>query len=816
MIKQLFCSLATLTLAATGFAATLSPEQALKRYESACPQQARKAPASSLKLAFCATARDGAPAAYVFTREGHSGFSILSASEAAAPLLGYSDDGLFDKDNVPAPLKGWLSEIGRRIEFIESKGVSYDDAPLYAPEDWTAIEPLVKTKWNQDAPYNKMTPSLNGAQTPTGCVATSFAQVLNYFQYPERGTGILTYQWGTKKLRMNLETTPFQWDKMLDSYTTGSYTDEQADAVATLMKACGYSVEMNYGADASGAQSYKIAIALRDYFKYDPSVTYEDRTTMSYNQWTTKIYENIKNLGPVIYDGTSIDGGHSFICDGYDGNGYFHFNWGWGGVSDGYYLLDVLNPEAQGTGGSLGGFNYSQDAVFGIQKPTGKPTPIVYGNLTQWGTSQVEAVGKTLNWNLKGYEPTGWANQSGGHLDVSIFAEFQPINGGTATYAPFRINRNGETWSDNHLDLGHGYYIKYPETVPVVDIPETLGNGDYKVTFVVLDNTKEDAPYQPVETYYGYTNYCFVKVDGGTYTVSNEGPFVLDFKDVVIGRLYSNKNTMITATVDNDSDLDLSCCVQPVLVRNGKTQYLADNFIVSVPAGETVSNKWIVKFYLAADADDYGTDQTYTLRLQNRTTGEIIGTYGDVEMEYNGSSLKIAIDDFFVENASQKVDITLDDKNFKDVYVADNTGDVEVVLDYTVQSGFFDSSLSMGIQWFNPETGKYETVKDQIYRDYPFLGGGDKGQAKANVDMSNLNPNGVFQVRAYYVANGRNQSLGSMYFSFSTDGVEDIIADKADGNVEYFNLQGARIENPEAGMLVIERKNGKSVKKIMK
>ena len=65
----------------------------------------------------------------------------------------------------------------------------------------------------------------------------------------------------------------------------------------------------------------------------------------STSEWEQMIYDNLKTVGPILYGGGSmLGGGHSFVLDGYDGNGMFHFNWGWSGMSDGYFSLDALNP----------------------------------------------------------------------------------------------------------------------------------------------------------------------------------------------------------------------------------------------------------------------------------------------------------------------------------------------------------------------------------------------------------------------------------------------------------------------------------------
>ena len=172
---------------------------------------------------------------------------------------------------------------------------------------------------------------------------------MNYWKYPERGKGTITYTASTiqKRLSMNFAAKAFDWANMLDRYEAGQYDDTQAGAVAYLMKACGYAVKMDYGTDSSGALAMNVANALTRYFDYDGNIDYQLRQYYSSTEWAEKMYANLRDVGPVIYGGGSmIGGGHSFICDGYSSDGYFHFNWGWTGMSNGYFKLEGLNPYA--------------------------------------------------------------------------------------------------------------------------------------------------------------------------------------------------------------------------------------------------------------------------------------------------------------------------------------------------------------------------------------------------------------------------------------------------------------------------------------
>ena len=174
---------------------------------------------------------------------------------------------------------------------------------------------------------------------------------------------------------MNYSAQEFRWDLMLNDYLPVfdghalriDATEQQQEAVARLMVAAGHSVEMGYSPEASGATSIRIGRALGLYFRYDKSLRYLQRDYYPLDEWEEIIYTSLLNDGPVIYDGQANIGGHSFVCDGYSADGYFHFNWGWGGMSDGYFLLDALDPINQGIGGADSGFNYMQDIIVGIR-----------------------------------------------------------------------------------------------------------------------------------------------------------------------------------------------------------------------------------------------------------------------------------------------------------------------------------------------------------------------------------------------------------------------------------------------------------------
>lgn len=209
-----------------------------------------------------------------------------------------------------------------------------------------------------------MTPFANknatsGANCPTGCVATAMAQVVNYYKWPEKAEGIGTARdHFNQNYQIDMSNDYFDWDNILDIYTNEKSeviagNETQWNAVALLMRDIGYSVKSKYNRESTGSKSYNIPFALVNNFGFDKGAHMDYRNWYTDEQWDSLIYDNLSKYGPVIYSGVTKDGeGHEFVCDGYRSDGYYHFNWGWDGLSDGYFLLSSLSPEHQGIGGS--------------------------------------------------------------------------------------------------------------------------------------------------------------------------------------------------------------------------------------------------------------------------------------------------------------------------------------------------------------------------------------------------------------------------------------------------------------------------------
>ena len=324
---------------------------------------------------------------YVFNAEQNQGYVIVSNDDRTTPILGYSETGTLDPDNMPCNMRAWLQGYADEIAWLNEH--NYQPAASQAPHRTASavkepIAPLVQTHWNQDAPYNNLCPyykdngssysyNLTGGtgykHCATGCVATAMAQIMYYNQWPTAPTTVIPpYTWHGYTIA-ELPATTFDWANMKLGYT-GSETTEQNAAVAKLMQYCGVSLEMDYGPE-SGSNTPNVADALKSYFDYNSStVQFVSRSFYTYHDWINLLYHELSQGRPICYGGASTGGGHEFVCDGYQGEDFFHINWGWGGMSDDYFKLSALDPDAQGIGGSSStdGFHYGQDAVIGIQK----------------------------------------------------------------------------------------------------------------------------------------------------------------------------------------------------------------------------------------------------------------------------------------------------------------------------------------------------------------------------------------------------------------------------------------------------------------
>lgn len=319
------------------------------------------------------------PAYYVFDNTGGPGFVIVAGDDVAMPVLGYSFEHEFSKDDLPANLKAWLEYMRDEVNEARRSGAKAESVVTRA---WSQVEvgtPVVEletAQWNQTEPYNQLCPTINGQPTYTGCVITALAIVMRYHQWPEKGVGTLPgYKISRGEVLPELPLGhTYDWKNMLLEYPYFGYSQAEATAVATLMRDCGIMLQADFGpvgSSGTGAFTHLIPDKLTNYMGYSKKARSISRNGYSTSEWNTLMQGELDSNRPVIYSGFNDNAGHAFVLDGYTDQNYYRVNWGWGGYCDGYFLLTALDPEGQGSGGSEGGYNMSQDAVIGIQKDDG-------------------------------------------------------------------------------------------------------------------------------------------------------------------------------------------------------------------------------------------------------------------------------------------------------------------------------------------------------------------------------------------------------------------------------------------------------------
>lgn len=300
-----------------------------------------------------------------------NGFLLFSAEDAVLPVLAYSFTNDIDLDNL-APgasmlLAQYRQEIAtaRRTRAIPGERVrkAWDELLHLSKNVVTeVVPPLLHSSWNQNKYYNDLCPEDENApsgydgKVPNGCVAVAMSQIIYYYRYPESGTGSHTNHTEYGNFYVNFAQQHYNYDAMCDKLTF--YNTE----VAKLIFHCGTAINMMYGPDGSGAYSHEVPDAMSSYFRYNSDSYHTSKYNYSDSSWCSMLKEDLEARRPIYYAGYSEGGGHAFICDGYNSDNYFHFNFGWGGSSNGYYITQSTDTDSN----EVGGYGFGQSAIFNL------------------------------------------------------------------------------------------------------------------------------------------------------------------------------------------------------------------------------------------------------------------------------------------------------------------------------------------------------------------------------------------------------------------------------------------------------------------
>ena len=479
---------------------------------------------------------------YVFNVGEGQGFVIAGADDRIPAVLGYSSKGQFDPQNMPENMKAWLQGYNDQMAYLN------EHPEAAAPQKTVSggsISPLLQSEWDQGNPYNLLCPEDGGQHSVTGCAATAMAQVMYFWQWPKQTAAeIPGYKSSDKGFVMSAIPAgkSIDWDNMLPKYT-GNETDAQKQAVAELMLLCGTAVQMDYSANSSAASTSYVADAWVNYLDYDAATIYENRSSYRLAAWNQKVYDELAAGRPVLYAGQSSGGGHAFVIDGYDGDDFFHVNWGWGGwCNDGSFLLSILDPGSNsgiGASSSTDGYSYDQGAIFGAQPNTGV-IPTITPIMT---TSSISAP--------SGLEVTRTATTEDFQVDVA--ASFWNMTGKTCTF-----------------DMAYGFYDETDNLLAVATLwsytlENTYGYGNAKATISFGANiTSGSYIIKPIsretgaETWYpnkGTETYFLTATISDNTLTLQEPTFGLTGSIEPTGKQEVKSPLNLTATITNNGTL---------------------------------------------------------------------------------------------------------------------------------------------------------------------------------------------------------------------------------------------------------------------
>ena len=468
---------------------------------------------------------------YVFPNANSKGFTIVSGDDRLPEIVGYSSQGSYDENNLPVGFISFMEayqNLYNKVNLGDAEALknlaeikAWRNKKNASAASTSAVAPLLgNIEWDQTSPYNNMCPRYDSVHVAaTGCVATAMAQVMAYYKYPKQlKADIPGYVNRWNGIPMEIPTITreegiYDWDNMLPKYNKeANATQQQKDAVAKLMYHCGAAVQMNYGPESAAAVS---ASKLAKYFGYDADLMMDlSRSSFTLDKWMQIIDTELAAGRPVLYGGQASDGGHQFICDGIDGEGLYHINWGWSGSQNGYFDLSLLNPEKGGTGSgnSTEGYNRLCSMTIGIAPDNGvvdAPLATVpdikamnYGFLetTTKDTRENpdEAFDFWLDYGLgnqtyqafSGYVALGILQKDGSYRIVSQKAHINvdPIPGEgmiSVVDVNFRVNEAFEVGTVTLCPL----YSKDGENWTLCDIPSSFPSVMLKITKTNMDVT---------------------------------------------------------------------------------------------------------------------------------------------------------------------------------------------------------------------------------------------------------------------------------------------------------------------------------------
>lgn len=523
---------------------------------------------------------------YLFTDNEQHSFVVVSGSDLMPAVLGYSTDGNLPEsaEQLPESMRSWLQYIADVQDYLEQHP---DRAPLLqqAQAAETPIAQLVTTKWNQDTPYNDQCPMVNGQRAVTGCVATSTSQIINYYQYPAQFEGTYSYIDNTTTRTIDFSEHTIDYSLLLDDYSGRRGTDEERAEVAELMMCVGHAVNMSYG-ETSGALTDMCVRGLRTNLGHTKAQALR-RKHYTLDEWNEVIRYELNNNRPIIFGGHSSTGGHSFVVDGMDAAGFYHVNWGWGGMGNGHFDVSVMHPEVTGIGASdsADGFNQGQEIIVNLGNPENLDR--VYSQLAVPDAYYIKCnkttatLGQSITLSASTYntEPFSFTGFAG----VIIMKDGEI----------YHMEENSTQFTVGATKLksvsGGGYvYSSYGsrDISRSITLPADMPEGTYRIYLYVRPEGSEQIAY--VRQLQTRDNYWTCEVSGQKAYLSHPmatlpvEPISWNFQSEEL----STRPSQVRVTLSNQSDASLACVLYARFTRPDGTvlsDVLADRVLSISP-----------------------------------------------------------------------------------------------------------------------------------------------------------------------------------------------------------------------------------------
>jgi hypothetical protein len=537
-------------------------QKAAKFLQGNSPSGARrKVPAKSAQLKIAATGRDDSY--YIFNVADNDGFVIVSGEDATEEILGYSDGGSINPENMPCGMRALLDSYSEQIEYIKENGLSTSTTMLRKARQAFHLDQSQLARFGQESPYNDKCPTYWTGNAinlwdplSTGCAATAMAQFMYAHKWPN---AIFNTIKPYTSLTRNKDVPGFEsgtainWSNIEQRYNDGRDIKKiQKEEIANLMLMAGSSVRMDYGKDGTESEASIISVsyALKQYFGYSPSLSLiECENFNNSEEWTDIICNELQKGYPVLYRAQSEEGGsHFFLLEGYDENEYFDINYGWEGhknVSEEKNICKGLLFVKPGLEKDIIKYHINQDAIINVEPRTDNATPNIPMYL--W----------PINWDADGL--VYWRSEEDKKFH-NMELSWEVLNNMPIDGAAFD---HGIVFSKENIQqgdvIGTGSIVSsfnnVGETFTVMfSCGENFTDGFYKIHFVSKDNTKSD--WVHADNFNNIFLNALVCNNALTIRTKNTADYEIKVDDIDVtteGQLRVGKPTDINVTVKSTS-----------------------------------------------------------------------------------------------------------------------------------------------------------------------------------------------------------------------------------------------------------------------